>query len=114
MISAFAVMLALSSPPGFRIETRTSNVVTLSFSTPSGEILVTAPSNFRSLKDSTTMRAGCREEYPADIGLVDLAQHVDIADIAQCHDQRRLRSQHENGLTQRRQLRHLSRGPARP
>ena len=32
-----------------RMETRTSKVVTLSFSTPMGEILVTLPANFRSL-----------------------------------------------------------------
>jgi hypothetical protein len=42
-ISALAVMLAFSSPPGLLMETRTSNVVTLSFSTPMGAILVTLP-----------------------------------------------------------------------
>ena len=57
MISALAVMLVFSSPPGFWMETRTSKVVTLSFSLPSGEIFVTLPSNDLSLKDSTTMRA---------------------------------------------------------
>ena len=51
-------MLAFSSPPGFEIDTRTSKVVTLSFSLPRGEILVTLPVNFLSLNDSTTMRAG--------------------------------------------------------
>src|SRR6267143_446846 len=43
--------------PGFEIDTRTSKVVTLSFSLPRGEILVTLPVNFLSLNDSTTMRA---------------------------------------------------------
>ena len=57
-ISALAVMLALSSLPGLSIDTSTSKVVTLSFSTPIGEICVTLPSNFRSLKVSTLMRAG--------------------------------------------------------
>ena len=59
IISALALMLAFSSPPGLLREIRTSKVVTLSFSTPMGEILVTAPSNFLSGKDSTVMRAGC-------------------------------------------------------
>jgi hypothetical protein len=57
--SALALMLALSSPDGFSIETLTSKVVTFSFSTPMGEILVTRPSNFRSLNASTVMRAIC-------------------------------------------------------
>ncbi len=51
-------MLALSSPVGLSMETRTSKVVTLSFSTPMGEILVTLPSNLLSGNDSTVMRAG--------------------------------------------------------
>ena len=37
-------MFALSSLPGLSIETRTSKFVTLSFSTPIGEICVTWPS----------------------------------------------------------------------
>ncbi len=45
-------MLALSSLPGLSIETSTSNVVTLSFSAPIGEIWVTLPSNVLSLKVS--------------------------------------------------------------
>ncbi len=57
MISALAVISAFSSPPGFWIDTRTSNVVTLSFSTPIGEIFVTLPSKVLSLNDSTLMRA---------------------------------------------------------
>jgi len=44
-------MFAFSSPVGFWIETRTSKVVTLSFSTPRGEIFVTLPVNFFSLSD---------------------------------------------------------------
>src|SRR6185437_4544713 len=59
IISAFAVISAFNSPPGLSMETRTSNVVTLSFSTPIGEILVTTPLNVLSLKDSTLIRAGC-------------------------------------------------------
>jgi len=43
MISALAVIIAFSTPSGLLIETRTSNVVTLSFSTPIGEIFVTLP-----------------------------------------------------------------------
>src|SRR4030095_10760771 len=50
MISALAVMLSFNSPSGLWIEARTSNVVTLSFSTPNGEIFVTLPSYFLSLK----------------------------------------------------------------
>ena len=42
-ISAFAVILAFSSWPGLSIETRTSKFVTLSRSTPIGEICVTLP-----------------------------------------------------------------------
>jgi len=38
MISALAVMAAFNSPPGLLMETRTSKVVTLSFSAPMGEI----------------------------------------------------------------------------
>ena len=57
-ISAFAVMLAFSSLPGLSIDTLTSKLVTLSFSTPSGEICVTWPLNVRSLNVSTRMRAG--------------------------------------------------------
>src|ERR1035438_5185473 len=57
-ISALAVMLAFNSPPGLLMETRTSNVVTLSFSTPIGAILVTLPLKVRSRKLSTLMRAG--------------------------------------------------------
>ena len=59
MISAFAVMAAFNSPPGLLIDTRTSKVVTLSFSTPMGEIFVTLPLNVLSLNDSTLIRAGC-------------------------------------------------------
>src|SRR5205809_1668791 len=69
MISALALMLALSSPLGFWMETRTSKVVTLSFSTPRGEIFVTLPSNFLSLNDSTTIRAGWprSEEHTSEL-----------------------------------------------
>ncbi len=52
-------MLALRALPGLSIETSTSKVVTLSRSTPIGEICVTLPSKVRSLKVSTLMRAGC-------------------------------------------------------
>ena len=51
-------MLALSSLPGLSIETRTSKLVTLSFSTPIGEICVTRPLKILSLNVSTRMRAG--------------------------------------------------------
>ena len=59
MISALALMLALRVPLGLSIETRTSKVVTLSFSLPRGEILVTLPSKALSLNASTTIRALC-------------------------------------------------------
>src|SRR6185503_13332836 len=58
MISALAVISAFNSPPGLSIETRTSNVVTLSFSTPIGEIFVTLPLKVLSLNDSTLIREG--------------------------------------------------------
>ena len=96
MISALAVMLALSSPPGLSIETRTSKVVTLSFSTPIGEILVTLPMKVLSLNDSTLMRAGWPEVDLADVALVDLALHIDLLDVAERHDQRGGGAQHEN------------------
>ena len=51
-------MLALSSLPGLSMETRTSKLVTLSFSTPIGEICVTRPLNVLSLNVSTRIRAG--------------------------------------------------------
>ena len=51
-------MFALSSLPGLSIDTRTSKLVTLSFSTPIGEICVTRPLNALSLNVSTRMRAG--------------------------------------------------------
>ena len=51
-------MLALSSWPGLSMETRTSKFVTLSRSTPIGEICVTLPWKVRSLNVSTRMRAG--------------------------------------------------------
>ena len=76
-------MLAFSSPPGLEMDTRTSNVVTLSFSLPSGEILVTFPVNFLSLNDSTTMRAGLVQEHLADVRFVHFALHVDFADVSQ-------------------------------
>src|SRR5262249_34815565 len=57
--SALAVICAFSSPLELSMETRTSNVVTLSFSTPMGEILVTLPEKVRSLYDSTLIRAAC-------------------------------------------------------
>ena len=57
-VTALAVISARSLRDSFEIETRTSKVVTLSFSTPMGEILVTLPENFSSLNDSTVMRAG--------------------------------------------------------
>ena len=61
------------------METRTSNVVTLSFSTPMGEILVTLPGNFWSLNDSTVDARGLAEVDLADIALVHFAFDVDLA-----------------------------------
>ena len=58
MISAFAVMLASSSPRALSIDTFTSNEMTLSLSVPIGEICVTLPSNCRSRNVSTLIRAG--------------------------------------------------------
>ncbi len=51
-------MLAFSSFPALSMETSTSKVVTLSFSTPMGEICVTRPLKVLSLKLSVVMRAG--------------------------------------------------------
>src|SRR5207248_10476314 len=94
-ISAFALMLAFNSPPGLEIETRTSNVVALSFSLPSGEIFVTLPVNFLSLNDSTTMRAGWSIHF-ANVRLVDFAVHVNFTDVAERHDQGSLRPENED------------------
>ena len=77
-ISALAVMLALSSPPGLSMETRTSKVVTLSFSTPSGAILVTLPLKTLSRKRLDLDACGLAEVDVCDIGFVDLALHVDL------------------------------------
>ena len=57
-ISALADMFARSSPEALSMDTLTSKLTTLSFSTPRGEICVTRPSNRLSLNVSTLMRAG--------------------------------------------------------
>src|SRR4026208_199071 len=107
-------MFALSSLPGLSIETRTSKLVTLSFSTPIGEICVTRPLKDLSLKVSTRMRAcwpgptgpaaagrlvlEARDaEAPlrpgpdaADVGFVHLAADEHLGDVPERHHQRRV------------------------
>ena len=96
MISALAVMLVLSSPPGFWIETRTSKVVTLSFSTPSGRDLGDLALE-RLVLERLDHDAGPLAQVDlADVGLVDLAEHVDLAHVAQRHHQGRLRAEDED------------------
>ena len=95
-ISALAVMFALSSLPGLSIDTRTSKLVTLSFSTPIGEICVTRPLNTLSLKVSTRMRAGWPELHAADVGFVDLAANEHLLDVAQRHHERRVGAEVED------------------
>ena len=65
MISALALMFAFSAPPGLRMETRTSKVVTLSFSTPIGEICVTRPSKTRSRNVSVEKCASSSAAFSA-------------------------------------------------
>ena len=72
-------MLALSSLPGLSIDTFTSKVVTLSFSTPIGEICVTRPSNTLSLNVSTRDARRLAEPHAADVGLVHLAADEHLA-----------------------------------
>ena len=89
-------MLALSALPGLSIETSTSKVVTLSFSTPIGEICVTWPSKTLSLNVSTRDARRLAEPHAADVGLVDLAAHEDLLDVAERHHQRGVGAQIED------------------
>ena len=81
-------MLALSSLPALSIDTFTSNVVTLSFSTPIGEICVTRPSKTRVGKALGGDLRGLAEPHAADVGFVHLAAHEHLLDVAERHDQR--------------------------
>ena len=95
-ISAFAVMLALSSLPGLSIDTFTSKLVTLSFSTPSGEICVTWPLNVAILERLDADARRLVEPHAADVGLVHLAAHEDLLDVAERHHERRVGAEVEN------------------
>ena len=67
------------------METRTSKVVTLSFSTPSGAILVTLP--LKTLVPEALNLDACRlaEVDVSDIGFVHFALNVDLVDVALGH-----------------------------
>ena len=85
--SALAVMLAFSSWPGFSIDTSTSKVVTLSFSTPIGEICVTLPVNTLSRKLSVVMRAGMPRRTKPMSASSTLPRTNTCCDVAQGHHQ---------------------------
>ena len=89
-------MLALSSLPGLSIETSTSKVVTLSFSTPIGEICVTLPSNVLVLERLDGDPRRLPQAHAADVGLVHLAADEHPVDVAERHHQRRLGAQVED------------------
>ncbi len=69
------------------MEIWTSKVVTLSFSTPSGAILVTRAGE-GAVGEALDLDAGGLAEVDlADVGLVDLAFDVDLVGVAEGHDE---------------------------
>jgi hypothetical protein len=68
------------------IETSTAKVVTLSFSTPIGEISVTRRED--AVAERLVVMRASAEADVADVGLVDLAAHEHAVDVAERHHQR--------------------------